>query len=146
MKPQILHFCSCALVALIWAACNTSHPQQPDMETEAKQTGKDLLEVKKDKKDGYFAEFQDYKQRAQIKLNNMEASIELFSKGLSREKAKNDVYHNRVSEAQHKITGLRKKLEEFSEEGKEKLDKFELDFNQELTDLDKQIHNLNSNP
>ena len=136
---KILSFCSPLLIAGISLLASCNRPNSGDKESEVKQTGSDLLEVKQEAKDGYFEELQRFKQNQAIKLNEIENRIETYKTSMSKDQAQSAA-HKDVTEAEHKVTVLRKKLEEFSEEGTDKLIKFEQDFSKDMLDLNQTLN------
>jgi hypothetical protein len=137
--------------SMLLFSCKSNSPA--DTESEVKQTGSDLLEVKQEARAGYFEEFQRFKQHQTNKLNEVENRIEAYKKSIAKEpvskespskdQAEANTAQNKsvaVAEAEHQVTLLRKRLEEFSEEGNDKLSKFELDFSKDLSDLDDAVN------
>lgn len=117
------------------------------MDSEVKQTGTDLQAVKKEAEDGYFEEFQLFKEQAQGRLNKIETRVEELKKALPKNDADaSAAYRKSIADAEHQNTVLRKKLAEFNEEGKDKLWKFEKEFGQQLNDLEQTVADINKYP
>jgi hypothetical protein len=128
------------LIMIPFFSCRSTDRKKEDMDSEVKQTGTDLQVVKQEAEDGYFEEFQLFKQQAGARLNKLETRIEEIKKSAPSDAGEASAsYRKNISDAQHENTVLRKKLEEFNEEGKEKLWKFEKDFSKELNDLEQMV-------
>ncbi|HEV7231273.1 MAG TPA: hypothetical protein VGO45_08095 [Bacteroidia bacterium] len=135
------------LLAFSLFSCRSTDKKKEDMDSEVKQTGTDLQAVKKEAEDGYFEEFQLFKEQAQGRLNKIETRVEELKKALPKNDADaSAAYRKSIADAEHQNTVLRKKLAEFNEEGKDKLWKFEKEFGQQLNDLEQTVADINKYP
>lgn len=80
---------------------------------------------------------------AKEKINSYEKSIGELKARISNETKENLAkYENKLAELEQKTSDMKKKLEEYKEEGKEKWDSYKLKFNHDMDELGKALKNL----
>jgi phage shock protein A len=80
---------------------------------------------------------------AKEKINSYEKSIGELKARISNETKENLAkYENKLAELEQKTSDMKKKLEEYKEEGKEKWDFYKLKFNHDMDELGKALKNF----
>lgn len=120
-------------------SCNNSSEKVENAEKNVAQANVDLVKAN----DEYAADLAKYKQEADDKFNANMKSIEEFNMRIEHDKkeAKAD-YKKKIAELEQKNTDMKKKMDEYKAEGKEKWETFKTEFSNEMDSLGKSLKDL----
>lgn len=94
----------------------------------------------------YLADVANYKKETADKLAANELSIKEFDARIASQKKDAKVaYKQKVALIEKKNTDLKKKMDEYKEEGKDKWDAFKIEFSHDMDELGKAMNDLTVN-
>ncbi|MCX6257439.1 MAG: hypothetical protein NTW49_06025 [Bacteroidia bacterium] len=149
MKKIMLTFA--IITSFIATIISASYGQEPDKNSvkareNLKEAKKGVVDAKQDLKQAQkdsVAEYQNFKKESQDKLTANEKSIAKFKARIAKEKKENRAkYEKKLAELDQKNSDLKKKLDEYKEDGKIKWANFKSDFNNDMDGLGKALKNF----
>ncbi len=148
MKKLILPF---AVTLLMAGSVLTSYGQEIDRKSEKarenlKEAKQDEVAAKKDLKEAQkdsASEYQQFKIDENKKIQNNNKSIADFKARIAKEKKENRAqYEKKLSVLDQKNTDLKKRLNDFKDNGKDNWASFKRSFNHDMDQLGKSLKNF----
>lgn len=140
MKKTILMLTASLLITGgIVTGCNTPAEKVEKAQQEVDEANNKLDKVT----DEYQADIAKYRLEATKRIAANEKSIAEFNARIDDQKkvAKAD-YTIKIAELEKKNTDMKKKMDDYKEDGKDKWEKFKLEFNHDLEELGKAFKDL----
>lgn len=140
MKKTILMLTASLLITGgIVTGCNTPAEKVEKAQQEVDEANNKLDKVT----DEYQADIAKYRLEATERIAANEKSIAEFNARIDDQKkvAKAD-YTIKIAELEKKNTDMKKKMDDYKEDGKDKWEKFKLEFNHDLEELGKAFKDL----
>jgi hypothetical protein len=135
MKKIIL---TLAIIAFMVGTISISYGQEPD-----KRSEKAREKLQKAQNDSIALVYQKLKTESEVKFKNNNENIAVSKARIANEKNKIKTKdENKLTELQQKNTYLKKKLDDYKIDGKEKWDIFKAGFSQDMDDLSKALTDL----
>jgi DNA replication protein DnaC len=145
MKKTIVRRTSLALAVFtliastIILSCNSPAEKVENAQTDVIDANKDLEKANED----YLAEVESYKKETADKIAANEQSIMEFNARIATEKKEARVaYKQKIAELEMKNTDMKKKLDDYKQDGKENWEKFKTEFNHDMDELGKAFKDL----
>jgi len=140
MKKSILVFSAFALVAATTLTrCNSPSKKVEEAQNEVNNANKDLAKANEE----YLADVERYRKETADKIDANDRSIAAFNsriKEQKREAAAN--YKLKIAELEQKNSDMKKHMDEYKAEGKEKWEKFKAEFNHDMEELGKAFNDF----
>ncbi|WP_435353133.1 hypothetical protein [Emticicia sp. SJ17W-69] len=140
MKKSILAlavFTFIASTAIL--SCNSPAEKVENAQTDVVDANKDLEKANED----YLVEVEAYKKETADKIAANEQSIKEFNARVATEKKEARVaYQQKIAELEQKNTDMKKKLDDYKQDGKENWEKFKTEFNHDMDELGKAFKDL----
>lgn len=134
-----------AIVASMTAS-NTSHQRSEKEAQEILETNRKLeaAQVELDKlTEAYRIEVETFRTQNRLEIEENNRTIaELKAKSIGQKKELKDEYFTNIEDLEYKNNQLLLKLENHKEEGRDNWEKFKLEFNNDLKDLDNSFEYL----
>ena len=123
------------ITATAITSCNNSPTEKvEEAKSEVVEANQELAEAKEE----YATEIEMYKKETADKIAANEASIAEFNARVAAEKKDAQVaYKQKIAELETKNTDMKKKLDEYQQDGKENWAKFKTEFNRDMDELGK---------
>ena len=133
--PAVLMF----IVGTILSACNSSTEKVENEKNNITEAKQDLNQAQEE----YNDDVQEFKKETNDKIAGNEKTIAELNTRIAKEKkgAKAD-YKNKIANLEQRNADMKKKMDEYKEEGKDKWKSFKVEFNNEMDDLGKSIKDL----
>lgn len=120
-------------------SCNSAEKKVENAQTDVVDANKDLEKANED----YMAEVAAYKKETAEKIAANEQSIIEFNARIATEKKDARVaYKQKIAELEMKNTDMKKKMDDYKEDGKENWEKFKTEFNHDMDELGKAFKDL----
>jgi len=143
MKKLILTVVAPAFVAsAILTGCNTSAQKVENAEENVVAANEDL----NDANEAYKQEIDNYRKEADEKIAANNKSIAEFNARIALEKKDaQDDYRRQIATLEQKNTDMKKKMDDYKADGKDKWEKFKTEFNRDMDELGKAFKDLTVN-
>ena len=143
MKKLILALAVFAIITgAILTSCNTPAEKVKDAQTNVTQANKDLDAANKE----YLADIENYRKETADKITANDKSIVEFKARIEHEKkATKAEYNKKLTELEQKNSDLKKKLDDYKSDGKEKWETFKAEFSHDMDELGKAFKDLTVN-
>jgi hypothetical protein len=121
------------------AACNSSTDKVEDAQTDVVEANKELDEANIE----YMADMEKYRAETAEKVAANEVIIKDFNARIASRKQDAQVeYKQKIAELELKNTDLKKKIDNYKQDGKENWEKFKIEFNRDMEELGKAFEDL----
>ncbi len=140
MKKSILAFTASALISsAILTNCNSPSQKVENAQNDVKEAKKDLAEANEE----YLADIEKYRKETAEKIAVNDRSIAEFNARIEHEKkaAKAD-YKKKVAALEQKNSDMKKKMDEYKADGKEKWESFKAEFSHDMDEIGKAFKDL----
>jgi hypothetical protein len=140
MKNKILKIASLAFtVGAILSGCETSAEKVAKAEINLNQANKDLDEAQEE----YVADIENYRKETDEKIIANQKSMAEFETRVSNEKKedRND-YNKKIIALQQENTDMKKRMDDYKADGKEKWELFKADFTKGMNDIGESLRDL----
>ncbi|MDP3557449.1 MAG: hypothetical protein Q8T03_08745 [Bacteroidota bacterium] len=140
MKKTILAIvASTFITGTILTSCSTPTEKMENAQQNVTEANKDLNKAQEE----YIIDVENYRKETNAKIAANEKSISEFDVRIENEKkdAKAD-YKKKITELEQKNTDMKKKMDDYKVEGKEKWEAFKSEFSREIEELGVSINNL----
>lgn len=128
-----------ALFLATLAACNSSTDKVEDAQTNVVEANKELDEANME----YMADMEKYRAETAEKVAANEVIIKDFNARIASRKQDAQVeYKQKIAELELKNTDLKKKIDNYKQDGKENWEKFKIEFNRDMEELGKAFEDL----
>jgi phage protein D len=143
MKKTIFKITAIALLtSTTFIRCNTPAEKVEKAEENVAEANKDLDKAKEE----YLTDIETYKKETDTKIAANNQSLIDFRTRIANEKqAAKDEYEKKIAELDKKNTDMKKMLDDYKAEGKEKWDLFKNDFNNEMDKINRSMKDLTTN-
>ena len=133
MKKSILTLAAIAFLSgVILTSCNSSSQKVENAETNVTEANNALDKANQE----YEAEIESYRREIADKIEANNKSIAEFNARIALEKKDaQDEYRRKVTTLEKKNTDMKKKMDDYKAEGKEKWEKFKTEFSRDLDEL-----------
>jgi len=140
MKKSILTIVASAFVASVMlTGCNTSAQKVENAEENVASANEDL----NDANEAYKQEIDNYRKEADEKIAANNKSIAEFNARIALEKKDaQDDYRKQIATLEQKNTDMKKKMDDYKAEGKDKWEQFKTEFNRDMDELGKAFKDL----
>jgi hypothetical protein len=142
MKKRIFKIATLVFMGVaILTGCETSAEKVAKAEINLSQANKDLDEAQEE----YVADIENYKKETDEKIAANEKSITEFEARITNEKkeAKDD-YNKKIIALQQKNIDMKKRMDDYKADGKEKWELFKADFTKGMNDIGESLRDLTS--
>ena len=135
MKKSILAITAFTLISsAILSGCSTPAEKVANAQQDINEANKDLDKANNE----YLAEVAAFKKEAADKIATNERSIAEFKARKANEKKEAQAdYEKEIADLEHKNSDMKKKIDEYQIEGKEKWETFKADFSHGMDELGK---------
>jgi len=135
MKKSILALAASALIAAATlTSCNTPAKKVEEAQNDVKEANKDLDKANKE----YLADIESYKKEMAEKIAANNQSIAEFNARIANQKREAAAdYKLKITELQQKNSDMKRHMDEYKAEGKEKWEKFKTEFGHDMEELGK---------
>ena len=142
MKKTILTLvASIFMIGAILISCNTPAEKVEIAEDNVAEANKQLDEANQ----AYLADIEAYKQATAAKIEANTKSITEFNARIEKDKKSAKVeYAKKIAELEQKNTDMKKNLDDYKAEGKDKWETFKEDFSRRMDELGNSIKDLTS--
>lgn len=140
MKKIILGLVASTFIAgVIFTSCNTPAEKVENAQENVTEANTDLDTANAQ----YLADIENYKKETADKITANDQSIAEFKARIQEEKkeAKAD-YKKKIAELEQKNTDMKKKMDDYKVEGKEKWETFKAEFTHDMDELGKAFKDL----
>lgn len=140
MKKSIITLVACTFITgAILTSCNNSPKKAENAQTDAKEANNDLDKANEE----YLADIEKYRKETADKIAANDKSIIEFKARIENEKndAKVD-YQKKITELEQKNSDIKKKMDDYKVEGKEKWEIFKVEFSRDMEELGKAFSNF----
>jgi hypothetical protein len=141
MKKSILIIAACAFITTgaIMTSCNTSAEKVEAAENNVIQANKDLDQANQE----YLVDIENYRMETANRIAANEQAIADFNARMEHEKKAVRVEHKKkIAELEQKNRDMKKKLEDYREDGKENWQIFKAEFSHDMDELGKAFKDL----
>jgi tRNA G10 N-methylase Trm11 len=140
MKKSILAFAACTFIAgIIFTSCNTPAEKVENAQENVVQANKDLDQANME----YIADIENYRVETANRIAANEQAIAEFNARMEHEKKAVRAEHKKkIAELEQKNRDMKKKLEDYKAEGKEKWEIFKTEFSHDMDELGKAFKDL----
>lgn len=147
MKKQILILAVTTLIGgTMITSCDSSAKKVSDAEEKVEQTKLDAAEAKLDlnkEREDSIMECQQFRTEANEKLVAQQKSIREFRARIAKEKKENRAdYEMKLAKIEQKNTDLKKKLDDYQDQGRDKWIAFKGEFNRDMNELGNAFEDL----
>ena len=140
MKKSIITLVACTFITgAILTSCNNSAEKVENAQSNAIEANNDLDKANEE----YLKEIEKYRKETADKVAANDKSIAEFKARIEHEKneAKAD-YQKKIVELEQKNSDIKKKMDDYKVEGKEKWEIFKAEFNRDMEELGKAFINF----
>jgi DNA anti-recombination protein RmuC len=140
MKPSNRIILIFAVVFVsVFTSCKDSTEKVANAESDVAEAQEKLKEAESD----YLIDVEKYKEQTAAKIDANNKSISDFNERIAKEKkAVKAEYKEKIAQLESKNTDMKKKIDEYKLEGKEKWSTFKTDFDKEMDELGKSINDV----
>jgi chromosome segregation ATPase len=140
MRKSILAFAACTFITgAIFTSCNTPAKKVENAQGNVIEANKDLDQANKE----YLADIENYRKETANRIAaNDQTIVELKAKIEHQKKAVRAEYRKKIAELEQKNSEMKKKMESYKEEGKDKWEVFKAEFNHDMDELGKAFKDL----
>lgn len=140
MKKSTLVLTALAMVtASFLTSCDTPAQKVENAQTNVKDANKALDKANED----YLAEIQSYRKEEADKIAANDQSIAEFKTRIAGDKKEAKAeYTKKIAELEQKNSDMKKKLDEYKADGKDKWEKFKTEFNHDMDEMGKAFKDL----
>ena len=133
MKKLILKVvASVFLTGALLTSCNTPAQKVENAEDNVTEANQDLAKANRE----YEAEIESYRKETADKIEANNKSIADFNARIALEKKDaQDDYRRQIATLEQKNSDMKKKMDDYKAEGKEKWEKFKTEFSRDLEEL-----------
>ena len=147
MKKTILTLALTAFVAgTIFTGCSSPEQKVQNAQDKVVQANADVTKANADlnkAEDDYSADMAMFRKESDERIAANEKGIADFEARIAKEKkVARDDYRKKISELQQKDTDMKKRLDDYRAEGKDKWLAFKTDFNTGMDDIGKSLNDL----
>lgn len=126
-------------IASVFTSCKNSSEKVANAENDVVEAQEKLKEAEND----YLIDVEKYKEMTAAKIDANNKSIADFNERIAKDKkAVKAEYKEKIAQLESKNTDMKKKIDEYKLEGKEKWDTFKTDFDREMDELGKSINDV----
>src|ERR1035437_10296881 len=142
MKKSILSLATSVLIAgAFLTSSSTSSEKVENAQNNVKEANKDLDKANEE----YLKDVENYKKETADKvISNDQIIAELKTKLKHEKKAAKAEYKRKVDELEQKNSEMKKKMDDYKTEGKEKWEFVKADFNKGMDEIGKSLKDLTS--
>ena len=142
MKKSILVLATSTLITgAFLTSCNSPAEKMENAQNNVIEANKDLDKAS----DEYLADFDKYKKEADEKIAANDKSIADFKTRIENKKKEAKVdYKNKIAELEQKNSDMKKKIDDYKVEGKEKWEMFKKDFSKGMDEIGNALKDLTS--
>ena len=140
MKKSINVFLATAFIAgAVLTSCNTPAEKVEDAHNKVMEAKEDLNEANEE----YLIEVENYKKETAKKITaNDQTIIELKARMEFVKKGLKESYRKQIAALEQRNNDMKKKIDEYKVEGKEKWETFKAEFSHDLIELGKAFNDL----
>ncbi len=133
MKKSILLItASTLLTGAILSSCNTPAEKVESAETTVTEAKENLVQANEE----YLEDIKSYKTTTDEKIQANEKSIAEFEERIAHEKKEAKAnYKKKIAELNQKNTDMKKRMDDYSADGKENWEKFKAEFSHDMDEL-----------
>lgn len=127
------------MFAVIVGACSSPTEKVEDAKTDVVEANKELDEANAE----YVADMEKYRTETAEKITANEVIIQdLNTRIVSQKKDTQVEYKQKVAELEQKNMEMKKKMDDYKQDGKENWEKFKTEFNRDMDELGKAFKDL----
>lgn len=127
------------MLAVIVGACSSPTEKVEDAKTDVVEANKELDEANAE----YVADMEKYRTETAEKITANEVIIQdLNTRIVSQKKDTQVEYKQKVAELEQKNMEMKKKMDDYKQDGKENWEKFKTEFNRDMDELGKAFKDL----
>ncbi len=129
------------ITATIVTSCDnsTSSEKVEEAKTDVAEANKDLDKANEE----YLADVQNYRTETDAKIAANELSIAEFNARMAKQKNDAKVaYKQKIAELEMKNSDMKKKMDDYKQDGKENWEKFKTEFNRDMDELGKAFNDF----
>ena len=147
MKKIISKLAIASLMAgIVFSGCQSAAKKVENAEKDLQNAQNNVVDARQDlykaTKDS-LTEYQIFKNESQQKISAHEKSIAEFKARIAAEKQENKVaYEKKIAELENKNSDLKRKLEEYKEDGQTKWTEFKSKFSHDMSELGQAFKNF----
>jgi len=143
MKKTILTIAAYTIISsLMFTGCNSPAEKVEDAKMNVTEAHSDLAKAN----DEYLVDQENYRKETTERIAANDKSIAEFNVRIEKEKEEAKAnYKNKVAELEQKNSDLKKKMDDYTEEGKEKWESFKREFNHDMEELRLALMDLTQN-
>ena len=127
------------MLAVIVGACSSPTEKVEDAKTDVVEANKELDEANAE----YVADMEKYRTETAEKITANEVIIQDLNTRIASQKKDTQVeYKQKVAELEQKNMEMKKKMDDYKQDGKENWEKFKTEFNRDMDELGKAFKDL----
>lgn len=127
------------MFAVIVGACSSPTEKVEDAKTDVVEANKELDEANAE----YVADMEKYRTETAEKITANEVIIQDLNTRIASQKKDTQVeYKQKVAELEQKNMEMKKKMDDYKQDGKENWEKFKTEFNRDMDELGKAFKDL----
>jgi len=141
MKKSILVIAACTFItgAFLTSCSSTPAEKVENAENKVIVANKDLDDANK----AYLADVENYRlETAKTIAENEKSAADFKARVAKDKKAVRDDYYKKIAKLEQKNTDMKKSLDDYKAESKEKWETFKAEFSNEMRDLSKSFKDL----
>ena len=141
-KATFTMFATLFIASAVLMSCNNSTKKVDQAQENVSEAKEDLNEAKKD----YEIEIENYRKETYAKISDNDKIIADFKSKIERQnKSTHTEYHKEIAPLEERNKELKKKMDNYKDEGKDQWESFKSEFNHDMDDLGKAFKNLTLN-
>jgi hypothetical protein len=142
MKNNIKAIAASAfIVTAIFISCNSPAQKVQNAQENVNQANKDLDTATKE----YLADIDNYKKQTADRITANQNSIDEFNERIANDKKEaKEEYEQKINVLEKKNTDMKKEMDDYKADGKEKWEIFKAEFSKSMDDLAKSFKDLTS--
>lgn len=130
------------IVGTILSGCNTPAENVENAKNEVKQANENLREANKE----YLADIEKYRKEVAIKIAENDKSMADFKARIETNKKNANIdYKDRIAKIEQKNSDMKKKMDNYKAEIKNKWQDFKYEFTRDMDELSKDLKDLTIN-
>ena len=143
MKKSILVFTSVTLLSgMVFLGCESSSEKVDTAEQAVTDANNELEQANQE----YLADIENYRTETSSKIEANNQSIADFNLRIAKEKKEvKEDYKKKIAELESKNSDMKKKMDEYKADGKEKWEAFKTEFSHDMDELGKAFTDLTIN-
>jgi outer membrane murein-binding lipoprotein Lpp len=134
------------VTGLLLTGCQSSATKVQDAEKKVQDANENLTDAKQDlnkAQNDSATEYQLFKKEAEEKIQANDKSIAEFNARIANEKLDNKLqYEKKLSDLQQTNSDLKKKLDDYKEQGKDAWKTFRISFNHDMNELKIKLNSI----